>query len=254
MRLKVLGCNGGVSPEHKATSFMLGDKVVIDAGTLCNPLTLDEQATIDDVILTSAAADRVADLAQFADNVLGRRKAPVTVHATQATLDTLKKHLFNGSLAQDFTALPSTNSPTLKFKAHAHNKKFQVGDVEFTFVPLKHMLDSSAVLVKLPQGNLVFSGDTGPSTALWDAVNKLSDVRALFVECSLPNSMQKLADLSGHLTPQTMVTELKKLTVSGFPVFAYHLKPATFGETRKELRALKMRELHLARSGDVYEL
>ena len=83
---------------------------------------------------------------------------------------------------------------------------------------------------------------------------KAKDVRALFVECTYPNSLQKLADVSGHLTPQTMSAELKKMTLTGFPVFAYHLKPPTYAETRKELRALKMRELHLARVGDIYEV
>jgi ribonuclease BN (tRNA processing enzyme) len=104
------------------------------------------------------------------------------------------------------------------------------------------------------QGSLCFSGDTGPTTVLWEALNKLKDLRALFVECSFPNALQKIADVAGHLTPQTLALELKKLTVSGFPVFAYHLKPATYHETRKELRALKIRELQMTRAGDIYEL
>lgn len=254
MRLKVLGCHGGTSPEHRAPSIMFGDRLVVDAGCLCTTLSLDEQATVDDIVLTSAAADRIGDLAQFADNVLGRRKAPVTVHATQPTLDALKKHVFNGQLWPDYTALPSSSSPTLKFKAHAHAKKFQVGEVELYLVPMKHMVDSSSVVLKDPVGTVVVGGDSGPSQGLWDALNKVTDLRLLLLECSLPNSMQKLADLNGYLTPQTMSAELKKLTVTGFPIFAYHLKPPTFAETRKELRALKMRELHLARGGDIYEM
>jgi len=115
-------------------------------------------------------------------------------------------------------------------------------------------VDSSAMLIKGDAGTVVFSGDTGPSTNLWEHANKLKDIRAFFIECSFPNGLQKIADASGHLTPQTLATELKKLTVTGFHIFAYHLKPSTYAETRKELRALKLRELHLARLGDIYEV
>ncbi len=254
MKIRVLGCHGSVSPDHKGSSFMWGDKLAVDAGSVASGLTLDEQLAVEDIILTGASLDHVAELGVFADNVFGRRKTAITVHCTQATADALKKGLFNGVMWPDFTSLPSASQPTLRLKTHAPGKKFNIAELEITLVANKHPGDSVGVILKGDAGIICWSGDTGPTQALWENINKLKDVRALFVECTYPNSMQKLADVSGHLTPQTMVAELKKLTTTGFPVFAYHLKPPTYAETRKELRALKMRELHLARVGDIYEV
>ncbi|MEW5854558.1 MAG: 3',5'-cyclic-nucleotide phosphodiesterase [Myxococcota bacterium] len=254
MKIRVLGCHGGTSPDHRTTCFMLGEHLAVDAGAICSGLSLDEQLNVDDILLSHSHLDHIHELAILADNVANRRKSPVNVHCTQATADALKKHFLNNVMWPDFTAIPSASSPTLKVKVHPHGRKFQVQNFEVTAVPMKHPVESTAYLIKDEGGTVVFSGDTGPSTALWEQVNKLKDVRALFIECSFPNSLQKVADVSGHLTPQTMSGELKKLTVSGFPVVAYHLKPPTFSETRKELRALKMRELHLARVGDIFEV
>ncbi|MBI5496928.1 MAG: 3',5'-cyclic-nucleotide phosphodiesterase [Deltaproteobacteria bacterium] len=255
MKIRVLGCHGGVSPDHRATCFLWGERLAIDAGALCTGLTLDEQLNVDDIVLTSSRLDHVAELGAFADNVFGRRKAPVTVHCTQATADALKKSLFNNSVWPDFTSVPSASQPTLKFKAHAPGKKFNIGELEITLVQNKHPVDSVGVMLGGPQGHVCFSGDTGPTQAIWDHLNKLKDLRALFVECTYPTSMQRLADVAGHLTPTTLAVELKKLAPPpACPVFAYHLKPPTLSETRKELRALRMRELHLARHGDIYEV
>lgn len=254
MKIRVLGCHGGVSPDHRPSCFLWGEKLAVDAGALCSGLTLDEQLNIEDIILTGSHLDHVAELGAFADNVFGRRKNPVTVHCTQPTADALKKSIFNGHMFPDYTSVPSASQPTLKLKAHVPGKKFNIAELELTLVANKHPGDSSSVVLKAEAGTVAFSGDTGPTVALWETLNKVKDIRALFVECTYPNSLQKLADVSGHLTPQTMSVELKKLIPTGFPVFAYQLKPPTYAETRKELRALKMRELHLARLGDIYEV
>lgn len=258
MKIRVLGCHGGASPDHRTPCFMLGDHLAVDAGSLCAGLSLDEQCLVDDVVVTHSHLDHVADVAKMADNVMGRRKDPFNLHCSTATGEALKKHLFNNVIWPDFEKLPNPANPpafVMKIRTHPPARKFNAGELEVMLVPMKHTVDSSAIIIKDPNGGtVVFSGDTGPGGTVWDHINKLKDVRALFVECSLPNGLQKQADQSGHLTPATLSMELKKLTISGFPIIAYHLKPLTFSETRKELRALKMRELHLCRVGDVYEV
>ena len=254
MKIRVLGCHGGATLDHRTTCFMLGDHVALDAGSLCAGLSMEEQLHVEDVILTHAHLDHIQDLPKLADNVSGRRTTPVSVHCAQPTAEALKKHVFNHVIWPDFCAIPSASNPTLKVKSHPPLRKFMAQNLEITFVAMKHTVDSQAVLVKCDSGIVAFSGDSGPGGGLWDQLNKLANIRALFVECSFPNSQQRVADLSCHFTPSTLSAELKKLTVSGFPIIVHHLKPATYGETRRELRALRMRELSIARNGDVYEI
>jgi hypothetical protein len=62
--------------------------------------------------------------------------------------------------------------------------------------------------------------------------------------------MQALADVSGHLTPNTLATELAKLERNGYPVYLYHLKPAYVPELRRELAALRLPGVRVLAVGD----
>ena len=46
MRLRILGCHGGESPTHRATSFLIDDKLLLDAGSMTRGLTVEEQIAI----------------------------------------------------------------------------------------------------------------------------------------------------------------------------------------------------------------
>ena len=76
----------------------------------------------------------------------------------------------------------------------------------------------------------------------------------LMVEVSFPNELQGLADVSGHLTPNTLATELAKLDRNGFPVLLYHLKPAYAAALRREVAALKLPGVRVLKVGDEFSL
>ena len=39
---------------------------------------------------------------------------------------------------------------------------------------------------------------------IWEVAKRVPNLKAAFIETSFPNSMQKIADISGHLSPQTL--------------------------------------------------
>jgi ribonuclease BN (tRNA processing enzyme) len=96
------------------------------------------------------------------------------------------------------------------------------------------------------------SGDTGPTTAFWKLVNATAGLTALLVELSFPNGLQRLADLSGHLTPRTLARELTKLAHADLPILLYHLKPVHVRQLRREVAALKHRNLRILEVGDTF--
>ena len=77
------------------------------------------------------------------------------------------------------------------------------------------------------------------------------NLKALLLETSFPSEMQALADLSGHLTPRTLRTELAKFQRNGASVLLYHLKPAFVAVLKREVADLPVRVLEL---GDSFEL
>jgi ribonuclease BN (tRNA processing enzyme) len=97
---------------------------------------------------------------------------------------------------------------------------------------------------------VVFSGDTGPTDALWKAAHASANLKAMFVECSFPDDMKEIAEVSLHLTPATLRDELAKFP-AGVPVNLYHMKPPTLARLVEQVAALGEPRLRLLADGDV---
>jgi ribonuclease BN (tRNA processing enzyme) len=254
VRLRVLGCSGGELPRHKTTCFLLDGKLAIDAGALTSSLSLDELLEVDDIVLTHSHFDHVKDVPLLADLLVGRRRTPVRVHASTACARTLRQSVFNGELWPDFTRIPDARRPVLEIRPFDPAKAFKVGKYTFRPAPVCHPVESVGFVVSDGKAELAISGDTGPTVAFWKKVNAARKLGALLVELSFPNDLQGLADVSGHLTPNTLATELAKLTRNGFPVLLYHLKPAYVAALRREVAALKLPGVRILKVGDQFDL
>jgi cAMP phosphodiesterase len=253
VELSVLGCHGGESPRHKTTCFLIDGRLAIDAGAITSGLSLEKQREIDWILITHAHLDHVKDLATLADNVFGRRRKPVKVYCTRGTFKTLRTHFFNDRLWPDFTALPNTRRPTMQLVEMPFDEPTRVGPYTVTAIPVAHPIESVGFLVRSRTGTLAISGDTGPTDRFWKAVNAAKELSTLLVEVSFPNSMQRLADVSMHLTPRALATELDKLERDGFPILLYHLKPTYMDDIRRDLEPLLAeRPLILPDLGEVY--
>ncbi len=251
MKLSVLGCHGGELPDCRTTCFLVDDVLALDAGALCASLELDALARVDHIILTHSHFDHVKDLPLLADLMVGRRERPVTVWASRACVKTLQKNIFNDALWPDFTRIPSPKNPVLELKAFRAGETFQAGPYEVTSVLVSHPVESCGFVLRHGDTALGISGDTGPTDRLWEVLNATPNLKALLLETSFPSEMQALADLSGHLTPRTLRTELAKFQRNGSSVLLYHLKPAFVAALKREVADLPVRVLEL---GDSFEL
>lgn len=252
MRLRVLGCSGGELPRHKTTCFLVDGRLAVDAGALTSSLSLDELLAVDDIVLTHSHFDHVKDVPLLADLLVGRRRTPVRVHASAECAATLRRSVFNGELWPDFTRIPDPRRPVLEIRPFDPSRPFKAGGYTFRPTPVCHPVESVGFVVSDGKASFAISGDTGPTVAFWRSVNAVRRLGALFVELSFPNELQGLADVSGHLTPNTLAAELAKLTRNGFPVLLYHLKPAYVAKLRREVAALKLDGLRILKVGDQF--
>jgi ribonuclease BN (tRNA processing enzyme) len=117
-------------------------------------------------------------------------------------------------------------------------------------VRVTHTVEAVGFVVSDGRGAIAISGDTGPTHAFWRAVNAATNLKALLVETSFPSRLQRLADVSGHLTPRTLASELAKLERNGFPILVYHLKPAFAAELRREITSLALPNVRILARGD----
>ena len=72
MKLRVLGCSGGIGGRHlRTTSFLLDGDILIDAGTGVGDLTLAELSQIDHIFVTHSHLDHVTSIPFLVDTVGG---------------------------------------------------------------------------------------------------------------------------------------------------------------------------------------
>lgn len=246
MRLKVLGPHGGELPGCRSTCFLLDETLAIDAGALTQTLELEALKRVDHVLLTHSHFDHVKDLPMLSDVLVGQRKRAVTIHSNTECIQTLKKNLFNDLLWPDFTGIPNKRQPIFKLKGFRPGATVTIGGYRVKSVPVSHPVESCGYLITSSDGvSLGISGDTGPTEKLWKLLHAAQGLAAVLIECSLPDELQALADVSGHLTPQRLEGELEKLDRPDVPVLLYHLKPAYVGRLKEQVRRLPVHVLEL---------
>ncbi|HEX2566333.1 MAG TPA: 3',5'-cyclic-nucleotide phosphodiesterase [Burkholderiales bacterium] len=237
MRLRVLGCSGGIGGRHlRTTSFLVDNDVLIDAGSGVGDLPLAELARIDHIFVTHSHLDHVTSIPFLVDTVGGMRDKPVTLHATAATLEILKNHLFNWAIWPDFTEIPTPEAPFLRYEAIEVGQTVSLGARRFTAISAIHAVPAVGYHLDSGRGSLVFTGDTGPNDELWRSVNKIANLKTLIIETAFSNKERYLAEISRHLCPSMLADELAKFEGRA-DIWITHLKPGEIELIMEEIEA-----------------
>ncbi len=260
VRIQVLGCSGSIAAGCRTTAFLLDDHTLIDAGTGVGDLTLEQMASIDDIVVSHSHLDHVLAIPLLADSVMRRRmqapgRGPIRVHALPATLQTLREHLFNGALWPDFTQLPSPAQPILALHPIAVGQTLLLGSGNQArrvhVLPAEHTVPAVGFAVETDAGLWVYTGDTGPNPALWAALAG-QRIAHLIIETAFAEEERALAVISGHHAPGTLAAELRQLdgTVS---VHITHPKPGEAEAVIRQIHALERRHsVALLQAGQVF--
>lgn len=236
MKLKILGCSGGIGGNLRTTSFMLDHDVLIDAGTGVNELSLTEISMIDHVFVTHSHLDHVACIPLMVDSTWIMRDRPLTIYAIEETLDILKQHIFNWKIWPDFSAIPDIRQPSMRYQPIKLGEAVMLGGRKITAIPANHTVPAVGFHLDSGGASLVYSGDTTSNDAVWKVVNRIENLRYLIIETAFPDSEQELAVLSRHLCPSLLVEELKKLRREA-EIFVTHLKPGEVELTMQQIEA-----------------
>ncbi len=259
MEIRVLGCHGSQLPGCGLTSFLIDGTTLVDAGAVTSVLALEEQARVEHILVTHAHLDHIRELSSLADNLCYfRRGTPLWVVAPEGVIAQLRKHIFNGAIWPDFSAIPSAENPVLRFMAVRPGEASSLGHLRVTAIPVHHTVETVAYVVDAGTGSgapaAVFIGDTGPTDEVW-AVAGQDRVRAVFVETSLPGELGDLARLTGHLTPADLAAELGKLGRANQPqIYLYHMKIQYLNEIQQEISLLGNVNIHVLSDGQVIRI
>ena len=254
MKLRILGCSGGIGGDLRTTSMLLDNDVLIDAGTGVGDLSGTELTAIDHVFVTHSHMDHVASIPFLADTVGWTRAKPITIYATRETLSILREHLFNWKLWPDFSQIPDPKTPVLRYQPIEVGVPVQVGERKITALPANHVVPAVGFQIDSGAASLVFSGDTTTNDALWPYVNDIRNLRYLVIETALSDGERELAVASKHLCPSLLAEELAKLR--SFPeVYITHLKPREAELIMEEIAAkVSGRSPQMLKNNQVFEL
>jgi cAMP phosphodiesterase len=233
--------------------LLVDDTVAFDSGGLVSQLTLPEQAAIDHVLLTHAHLDHTGELAFLVDNIVTVRVTPLKIWAPGPVLDMVRQHLFNNQLWPDFSRISIDGHPVVEFASLDTAESLALGGLKIRWAKTSHAVYSVGYLVESVAGAFLYTGDTGPTEAIWELAATAPSLRAVFVETAFPNRLQSLALAAGHLTPALLDGELKKLSDPDVAINVMHVKPFYYDEISRELQAIS-RPWRILDGGEGFDL
>ena len=250
MQVKIIGGHGGVTKNYQATSYLIDESLLIDAGSVASGLDIQAQLNIDHILISHSHLDHIKDLAFICDNCFGLRENAFNVWTHKTVHKAIKEHLFNDIIWPDFSVLPTKDKPTISFNEIAAEKELVLGDYKVMPVHVTHPGDAMGFIVEKGDVAILFTQDTKATDRIWQIGKKYKNLKAIFCEVSFPNHLQNVADLSDHHTPNTMKEELKKMPPK-VPVYLGHLKPNYQEQLIQEITDLQEPRLHIMYADDV---
>ena len=243
---------GHATPEQRLSCFLIDDRVAVDAGSIALAVSDEQRNSVRDIIVTHPHMDHMATLPIFIDDLFATLEEPVRVHATEEVIKLLERDVFNWTVYPRFSELSNQKTRVMEYVPFRINEEFEVAHLQVTAVTVNHIVPTVGVIVSDGKTTVAFSSDTAATEEFWKLANRLQRLDALMIEASFPNSMGRLAEVSGHLTPESLGNELRKLSHNHLDILAVHLKPAYRQQLVQELEALGIPGLQAMEPGREY--
>ena len=254
MKIRILGCSGGVGHGLRTTSLLVDGDILIDAGSGVGDLSLDEMAAIRHVFLTHSHLDHIAYIPLMLDSIFEERVEPLVVHGQPETLEALQRHIFNWVIWPDFSRLPSTDRPVLRYETMMPGQVLDMGGRSFEMITVEHAVPAVGYRVECPTGVFAFSGDTSTNDSFWAGLNAHERLDLLIVETAFCNADIAISRLAKHYCPSLLAEDLKKLRHRP-DIYITHNKPGEEDIILAECsEALAEHKLHRLISGEVIKL
>jgi len=255
LKVRLLPSAAGRESQLQAlTSFIVNDRLAVDAGSLGFALQPEEMGKVRYVIITHAHSDHTASLPIYVAESYTLLDGPVVIYGLETVVEALKQHVFNDQIWPDFRKipLPGTEQPTIEFRALAPRETVEIAGVRVTPIPVNHVVPNVGLIVEDDGAAVVFTSDTYCTDELWAAAKARPGLRAVFVDVSFPNELGWLAEASKHLTPELLAADLRKLD-RDVEVYAVHIKPTNRHEVIRQLGELRLPKIGVGEIDRVYE-
>ena len=248
MKVEMLSPEAGSASQY-LTSYVVDDRVAIDAGCLGFVGRPEDQERIRDVFLSHIHLDHVAALPAFVQNA--SNGAPVRAYGHAELLGQLRTELFNGRLWPDHPLRCEAGEPGLELLPLESEVPVSVAGLSITPVFVDHVVTTMGFVVDDGETAVAFGADSRPTDRIWEIARATGRWKGAFLEATFPDELAELADRTGHITPKQFGREVAKFP-PGFPVVAVHLSPRHRRRIGEELEALGDPRIRVSAGRSVY--
>ena len=254
MKVRILGCSGGISAGLRSTSLLIDDDILIDAGTGLGDLTLEEMGRIRHIFVTHSHLDHVCFIPLLIDTIFDLVEEPVIIHGQENTLQALQGYIFNWVVWPDFAELPRPEAPVLRYRSMQPGDTWENKGRTFEMIAVNHIVPAVGYRVSDAGGSFAFSGDTTTNDTFWAALNAHPTLDMLIVEAAFADHNLKLSQLAKHYCPSLLAGDMQKLR--HFPdIYITHRKPGEEDRILQECREqIPDRKLRALSGGEVFTL
>ena len=255
MRVRVLGCSGGINRDVATTSYLVDDDILIDAGTGVSNLSIDEMRGVRHIFVTHSHLDHISSIPLLADTLFDDLVGnPIVVHALPETIKALQDHIFNWVIWPNFTELPHKTNAVLKFEAMDAGSVTTISGRNIEMISVNHAVPGVGYCIDSAGKVFAFSGDTTSNENFWVSLNKRESLDLLFVESAYADKDIEMAKMAFHYCPQLLAQDIAKLNHKT-RICISHLKPRSEQEIIEQCRAaMPDQDIHQLKSDDIFQL
>lgn len=235
MQLNILGCSGAKSVGRSPTSFLIDSKILFDCGSVVSKL--DSRfilENIDSLLLTHSHFDHILELPFLLELFLEEGNKPFTVYASGESIKSLYSNVFNYDLWPNLFEIGERQGIKLQLKEYSDLSPVKIGGYSITPVKVNHTVPTHGFIIDDGESSLAFTGDTFATDNFWEQCNNNSNLKAIIVDVSFPSEMEKSAEVTKHMSVETLVGELEKLNSREVKILISHMKPKYIEQIKVE--------------------
>ena len=255
MRVRVLGCSGGIGANLRTTSLLIDDDILIDCGTGVGDLTIQEMEKLRHIYLSHSHLDHILMLPLLIDTIFDQLKShPIVVHCLPETYAVLTEHIFNWKVWPNFFELPDKSHPVLQMAPISSGDTCRIGQRVVETVAVQHAVPGVAFRIANDSSAFAYSGDTTTNDTFWQVLNAYDRLDLMIIECAFLDRDRELSTAAKHYCPALLADDMDKL-IHRPKTCITHLKPGAEAEIFAEVaNALPGVELVRLYGGEVFEL
>ena len=216
MKVRVLGAHNQEAQHTRHTCFLPDGVIALDAGSLMTGLSLEERKSIQAILLTHRHFDHVRDLPSLGLATLDSG-GTMSLYSLPETLKDVFSRLMDGALYPDLTTDLTGYGPKYRPQPVTPGEILTVQGYAVRPVSVPHAAPTVGYIVHQPEGSsFAYCGDTGGGLLPFFQDSLRPD--PLFIEVTFAGRMEERAKLTGHLTPDLLLSEIREATRQSLPI------------------------------------